>query len=182
MLLFSLIGKREHERNCGKLRENGCRCKVTQGRNNETTEFAIRPHRIHMFEGSCSIQTRCVEKFLNTFEGKVVHWNDISDVAGLRNSLQIEVLQDQTHLMLQEYCGNKAPLPSGKLKFGKILLTMPLISQVNIFSPKIALISRYLNLLPAYKQNIIFSIFRYLQEVLKPCSSEKRWATLLLKE
>ena len=73
MLLYSLIGKREHERNCGKLRENGCRCKVTQGRNNETTEFAIRPHRIHMFEGSCSIQTRCVEKFLNTFEGKVVH-------------------------------------------------------------------------------------------------------------
>ena len=58
----------------------------------------------------------------------------ITDVNGLRNNLQIEILQDQTHLMLQEYCGTKAPLPSGKLRFGKILLTMPIISQVIFFS------------------------------------------------
>ena len=52
------------------------------------------------------------------------------DVCGLRNHVQVEVLQDQTHLMLQEYCNSKAQVSSGKLRFGKILLTMPIISQV----------------------------------------------------
>ena len=55
------------------------------------------------------------------------------DVCGLRNHVQVEVLQDQTHLMLQEYCNSKAQLSAGKLRFGKILLTMPIISQVRIF-------------------------------------------------
>ena len=81
---------------------------------------------------------------------------NISDVAGLRNSLQIEVLQDQTHLMLQEYCSNKAPLPSGKLKFGKILLTMPLISQVNIFSHKNVQIIIFID----YKAKLTFLHFQ----------------------
>ena len=55
------------------------------------------------------------------------------DVCGLRNHVQVEVLQDQTHLMLQEYCNSKAQLSAGKLRFGKILLTMPIISQVILF-------------------------------------------------
>jgi len=54
------------------------------------------------------------------------------DVCGLRNNLQVELLQDQTHLMLQEYCNSKGQLSSGKLRFGKILLTMPIISQVSV--------------------------------------------------
>ena len=54
----------------------------------------------------------------------------VSDVCGLRNSVQVELLQDQTHLMLQEYCNSKGQLSTGKLRFGKILLTMPIISQV----------------------------------------------------
>ena len=52
------------------------------------------------------------------------------DVCGLRNNIQVEILQDQTHLMLQEYCGSKAQLSTGKLRFGKILLTMPIVSQI----------------------------------------------------
>ena len=59
-----------------------------------------------------------------------------SDVCGLRNSLQVELLQDQTHLMLQEYCNSKGQLSTGKLRFGKILLTMPIISQVCTFKNK----------------------------------------------
>ena len=54
----------------------------------------------------------------------------ISDLLGLRNSLQVEMFQDQTHLMLQEYCNNKRQLSPGKLRFGKILLSLPVISQV----------------------------------------------------
>ena len=130
-----------------------------------------------MFEGSYSIQTRYVQyekeqiTILLNFRLKQ---SNISEIGGLRNSLQIEVLQDQTHLMLQEYCSNKAPLASGKLKFGKILLTMPLISQVKFF---------FLYVPNSYCEIIMyFSLFRYLQEVLKLCSLGKPWATLLLKE
>ena len=58
------------------------------------------------------------------------------DVQGLRNNLQVELLQDQTHLMLQEYCHSKGHLATGKLRFGKILLSLPIISQVNIYNEK----------------------------------------------
>ncbi|XP_035709277.1 orphan steroid hormone receptor 2 isoform X2 [Folsomia candida] len=48
--------------------------------------------------------------------------------AKLREQLQIELLQDQTHVMLQEYCAGKNP-PS-KIRFGKLLLILPLIRRI----------------------------------------------------
>ena len=67
---------------------------------------------------------------LNILKIRIYFLIIVPDVCGLRNSLQVELLQDQTHLMLQEYCNSKGQLSTGKLRFGKILLTMPIISQV----------------------------------------------------
>lgn len=46
----------------------------------------------------------------------------------MSESLQVELLQDQTHVMLAEYCAGKSP-PS-KIRFGKLLLILPLIRRI----------------------------------------------------
>ena len=48
------------------------------------------------------------------------------DTNGLSHSLQVEVLQDQTHLMLQEYCSAKhhQQHSGSKVRFGRLLLTL----------------------------------------------------------
>jgi hypothetical protein len=52
-----------------------------------------------------------------------------SESVKLREQVQVEILQDQTHVMLQEYCTGKSP-PS-KIRFGKLLLILPLIRRIN---------------------------------------------------
>ena len=47
----------------------------------------------------------------------------------LREPLQVEILQDQTHLMLQEYCMTKQP--PNKIRFGKLLLLLACIRRVS---------------------------------------------------
>ena len=48
--------------------------------------------------------------------------------AGLAAPLQVEVLQDQTHLMLQEYCAAKQQSAS-KVRFGRLLLLLPALNK-----------------------------------------------------
>ena len=56
--------------------------------------------------------------------------SDLPDVQGLRQPLQVELLQDQTHLMLQEYCVTKPPIsPSNRIRFGRLLLALPSLAQ-----------------------------------------------------
>ena len=52
------------------------------------------------------------------------------EVMKLKQHLQVEVLQDQAHLMLQEYCLAK-PVSANKVRFGRLLLVLP---SVNKFS------------------------------------------------
>ncbi|GAB6026797.1 hypothetical protein CHUAL_013290 [Chamberlinius hualienensis] len=48
---------------------------------------------------------------------------------GLRDSIQVELLQDQTQIMLQDHSINRQP--SSKVRFGKLLLLLPLVRSVN---------------------------------------------------
>ena len=81
---------------------------------------------IQIIEWSCIWIPTLLHNFTLTFL--------ISDVAGLRQPLQVELLQDQTHLMLQEYCGTKPPIsPSNRIRFGRLLLALPSLAQ---FPPK----------------------------------------------
>ncbi|XP_015903359.1 photoreceptor-specific nuclear receptor [Parasteatoda tepidariorum] len=52
-----------------------------------------------------------------------------SEASGLRDPVQVEMLQDQTQLMLHEYVLTKQP-PS-KVRFGKLLLVLSLVRKVN---------------------------------------------------
>ena len=52
------------------------------------------------------------------------------EVLSLKQPLQVEVLQDQTHLMLQEYCMAKA-VSSNKVRFGRLLLLLPSVNKFN---------------------------------------------------
>ncbi|XP_013412830.1 nuclear receptor subfamily 2 group E member 1 isoform X2 [Lingula anatina] len=52
-----------------------------------------------------------------------------SEVRGLRDSLQVEALQDQAQLMLQDYCLTQQP--GSKVRFGKVLLLMPAVRTVS---------------------------------------------------
>ena len=52
------------------------------------------------------------------------------EVLNLKQHLQVEVLQDQTHLMLQEYCLAK-PVSANKVRFGRLLLVLPSINKFN---------------------------------------------------
>ncbi|XP_060553395.1 photoreceptor-specific nuclear receptor-like, partial [Ruditapes philippinarum] len=45
-----------------------------------------------------------------------------SEIKGLRDYLQVELLQDQTQVMLSEYCFSNHP--ANKLRFGKLLLQL----------------------------------------------------------
>ncbi|CAG7681483.1 unnamed protein product [Allacma fusca] len=51
------------------------------------------------------------------------------ETQNLREPLQVEILQDQTHLMLQEYCVTKQP--PNKIRFGKLLLILPSIRRIS---------------------------------------------------
>ncbi|GFV02454.1 photoreceptor-specific nuclear receptor [Trichonephila clavipes] len=51
------------------------------------------------------------------------------EASGLRDPLQVEMLQDQTQLMLHEYVLTKHP-PS-KVRFGKLLLILSLVRKIN---------------------------------------------------
>ncbi|XP_045470371.1 nuclear receptor subfamily 2 group E member 1-like [Harmonia axyridis] len=51
-----------------------------------------------------------------------------ADCRGLCEPSHIELLQDQTHMMLQEYCGQRHNVNKGR--FGKLLLTLPAIQSV----------------------------------------------------
>ncbi|ODM95917.1 Protein tailless [Orchesella cincta] len=50
------------------------------------------------------------------------------EIPTLREQMQVEMLQDQTHVMLQEYCIGRAP--PNKIRFGKLLLLLPLIRRI----------------------------------------------------
>ncbi|XP_045196774.2 protein dissatisfaction-like [Mercenaria mercenaria] len=51
-----------------------------------------------------------------------------SEIKGLRDYLQVELLQDQAQVMLTEYC--YASHPSSKVRFGKLLLQLPTLKTV----------------------------------------------------
>lgn len=51
-----------------------------------------------------------------------------SEIKGLRDYLQVEVLQDQAQVMLADYC--YANHPSSKVRFGKLLLLLPTLRTV----------------------------------------------------
>lgn len=51
------------------------------------------------------------------------------EIPTLRENIQVEVLQDQTHVMLQEYCIGRTP--PNKIRFGKLLLLLPLIRRIS---------------------------------------------------
>ena len=55
------------------------------------------------------------------------------DISGLSHSLQVEVLQDQTHLMLQEYCSAKHHQhhSGSKVRFGRLLLTLAAVFRID---------------------------------------------------
>ena len=55
------------------------------------------------------------------------------DISGLSHSLQVEVLQDQTHLMLQEYCSAKhhQQHAGSKVRFGRLLLTLAAVFRID---------------------------------------------------
>ena len=69
--------------------------------------------------------------------------HDFSEIRGLRQHAQVELLQDQTHLMLQEYCQSRATSSSGlhagssssavaasKVRFGRLLLLLPGLNSI----------------------------------------------------
>jgi len=57
----------------------------------------------------------------------------VTDTVGLRDSVAIELLQDQTQMMLQEYCTQHPTFTAGiparhsmvSSRFGKLLLLLP---------------------------------------------------------
>ncbi|XP_044751613.1 nuclear receptor subfamily 2 group E member 1-like [Coccinella septempunctata] len=51
-----------------------------------------------------------------------------ADCRGLCEPSHIELLQDQTHMMLQEYCSQRHNVTKGR--FGKLLLTLPAVQSV----------------------------------------------------
>ncbi|KAL4219654.1 hypothetical protein ACF0H5_022226 [Mactra antiquata] len=51
-----------------------------------------------------------------------------SEVKGLRDYLQVEMLQDQSQVMLTDYCYTNQP--SSKVRFGKLLLLLPALRTV----------------------------------------------------
>eukprot|EP00094_Tigriopus_californicus_P013144 TCALIF_12711-PA protein Name:"Similar to nr2e1 Nuclear receptor subfamily 2 group E member 1 (Xenopus laevis)" AED:0.12 eAED:0.12 QI:0/0.57/0.37/0.87/0.85/0.87/8/59/587 len=53
------------------------------------------------------------------------------EISGIRQTNQVELLQDQTHLMLQEYCQTKSNLPNGKVRFGRLLLLLPALQSIS---------------------------------------------------
>eukprot|EP00095_Tigriopus_kingsejongensis_P001458 maker-scaffold288_size220435-snap-gene-0.8 protein:Tk01458 transcript:maker-scaffold288_size220435-snap-gene-0.8-mRNA-1 annotation:"hypothetical protein D910_01375" len=53
------------------------------------------------------------------------------EIIGIRQPSQVELLQDQTHLMLQEYCQSKPNLPNGKVRFGRLLLVLPALQAIS---------------------------------------------------
>lgn len=52
----------------------------------------------------------------------------LTDCRGLCEPSHIELLQDQTHMMLQEYCTQRHNVNKGR--FGKLLLTLPAVQSV----------------------------------------------------
>lgn len=52
----------------------------------------------------------------------------ISEVKGLRDYIQVEMLQDQSQVMLTDYCYTNHP--SSKVRFGKLLLLLPALRTV----------------------------------------------------
>lgn len=52
----------------------------------------------------------------------------LSECRGLCEPSHVELLQDQTHVMLHEYCTQRQS--SHKGRFGKLLLTLPAIQAV----------------------------------------------------
>lgn len=54
-----------------------------------------------------------------------------SELSELRDRVQVELLQDQTHVMLHDYCTSQE---SNKARFGKLLMLLP---SVNVLSKDI---------------------------------------------
>ncbi len=52
----------------------------------------------------------------------------VAEVRGLRDSSQVETLQDQAQLMLSEYALTQ--YPANKVRFGKVLLLLPALRTV----------------------------------------------------
>ena len=53
----------------------------------------------------------------------------VTEIRGLRDSGQVETLQDQAQLMLNEYILTQ--YPSNKTRFGKVLLLLPALRTVS---------------------------------------------------
>jgi len=50
----------------------------------------------------------------------------VSESRGLRDAAHVELLQDQTHVMLNEYCAARH-----KARFGKLLLLLPSVGSLS---------------------------------------------------
>ena len=78
------------------------------------------------------------EKITNNFSDVLTKTFYDTDISGLSQQAQIEMLQDQSHLMLQEYCQNNCKPGSvgggitglSKIRFGKLLLVLPRLSAI----------------------------------------------------
>lgn len=68
------------------------------------------------------------------------------EVRGLRDSSQVEALQDQAQLMLSEY--TLTQYPNNKVRFGKILLLMPALRTVNARTIEDAFFRRTIGSIP----------------------------------
>lgn len=53
----------------------------------------------------------------------------LSECRGICDPGHVEMLQDQTHVMLHEYCQNRPCTPKGR--FGKLLLVLPAVQSVS---------------------------------------------------
>ena len=53
----------------------------------------------------------------------------LTDVRGLRDLLQVELLQDQAQIMLSDYIFSNCP--ASKVRFGKLLLSLPTLRTVS---------------------------------------------------
>jgi hypothetical protein len=64
----------------------------------------------------------CIISVLSTF------YFLYTEIKGLRDYLQVELLQDQAQVMLTEYCFSNHP--ANKLRFGKLLLQLSSLKAV----------------------------------------------------
>ena len=128
-------------------------------------------HWVHLSEGSCPLQSSCVRsQSRRASTGWIIklslwtNWNYF---------VQIEVLQDQTGLMLQEYCNSRQSLQtSNKVRINRLLLTLIPINAIekklletiffqrtlgNVAVDKLVMDLLQVTLHPSYKKKLLRS-------------------------